>query len=496
MRREGTTASPLAWTALFAALSVARVLRHEMWRDEMNIWAFALDSTSLADLVGALKYGGHGLLWPISVYALARVVPDPLAMQCLNVAFATLAVWVVLRCAPLPAWQALLFVYGYTVFFEYTILSRHYALGVLCLVSALAFLTASRPHVVPAALCLALLAQTTVYGVILGVALAAAVGVDLRRDALAGRVGRGDRRRAALSAAIVAASVAAACLWLRPPADSGFAVGWRVHFDWLRLQGAVGTIWRAFVPVPVPGLHFWNTNVLDPFPVLAGLCGAVIAALVTWRFRASATALICWALGAGGVVLFSYLKHPGAQRHHGHVFLAFLAASWLLAWGRSRSGEAAVPRPWEARLSNAGIFAVLAIQLAVGWYASAMDLARPFSASQAAAAWIRDNRLADRVIVADRDQITLPVLARLDRPRVFFPRSRQTRRLIVWNTRRLRPLTEQAVLAAVEAEIGRPPGRVLLLTSYPLKGVPPDLQPVARFEPGIVSGERYYLYRN
>lgn len=30
--------------------------------DELNIWAFALDSASLADFVGALKYGGHGLL--------------------------------------------------------------------------------------------------------------------------------------------------------------------------------------------------------------------------------------------------------------------------------------------------------------------------------------------------------------------------------------------------------------------------------------------------
>jgi hypothetical protein len=294
----------------------------------------------------------------------------------------------------------------------------------------------------------------------------------------------------------VVASVAAACVWLRPPDDSGFAVGWQTRFDWPLLQSAVGSIWRAFVPVPIPGLHFWNTNVLDPFPLLAGLCGAVIAALVTWRFRSSVPALICWALGAGGVVLFSYLKNPGEQRHHGHVFLAFLAASWLLAAGRNRAGEAAVPRPGEERLSNAGIFAILAIQFVVGLYASAVDLVRPFSASQAAAAWIRDNRLDDRAIVADRDPITLPVLARLDHPRVYFPRSQQTRRLIVWNTRRLRPLTERDVLAAVQAEIGRPPGRVLLLTSYPLSLVPPYLQPVASFGAGIVLKERYYLYRN
>jgi hypothetical protein len=349
---------------------------------------------------------------------------------------------------------------------------------------------------VPAALCLALLAQTTVYGIILCVAVAVAWVLGQWSDGRAGRAGRVERRQTALFAVIVAASVAAAALWLRPPADSGWATEWLLHFDWLRLQSAMGTFWRAFFPIPVPGLHFWNTNVFGSFPLLAGLCGACIAALVAWRLRTSVPALACWVLGAGGVVLFSYVKYPGTQRHHGQVFLAFLAASWLLAWERKRAEDVAPLQPREENLWNAGILAVLAVQLVVGLYASVVDLARPFSASQAAAAWIRDNRLDDRMIVADKDQITLPVLARLDRPRVYFPRSRRTRRLMIWDTRRLRPLKEQDFLAAVEAEIGRPPGRVLVLTSYPLRRVPPYLQLVARFEPGIVESERYFLYRN
>jgi hypothetical protein len=485
--------TPLLWAAVFAVLSLVRIPFHEMWRDEMNVWVAAVDSTSLADLIHGMKYHAHGLVWPLSVYALVQLVPMPMAMQCLHVAIATGAAWLLFRFAPFQPWQKILVGFGYYVFFEYAVISRHYAWVVLLLFTALSFLTAPRPRYLPAAMALALLAQTTVYGLILAVALACAWAVALS----AGRrkMARHELPSATLAAAFLLMSVAGAIAWLHPPADFLFLPAWHLRISATRLCETAGTLWRAFVPIPAPGLHFWNTNVLDGVPLLAAVIGATVASLATWRFRRNPAALTCWVIGAGGVLLFTYMKNIGAQRQWGQLFLSFLAASWLMGWDDCHGGLEG-RRDRTSSVLSGWVCVILWIQCLAGLYASAMDLACPFSASKATAAYIRDNRLDDRLIVADMDHAAVPVVAYLDRPRVYYPRGKRARRLILWNVMRARPFTEDDFLKAVEAEAQRPHAPVLVLTSYPLKRTPGFLRPIASFAAGIVQDECYYLYRN
>ena len=486
--------SPLLWTALFAGLSLFRIFFHEMWRDEMNIWVAAMDSSSLADLTQNLRYGGHGLLWPVSVYLVAQLAPHPPAMQCLHVAIATAGVWFLFRFSPFSCWATLLFGFSYYLCFEYAVISRHYVWEVLCLLATLACLTGRRPRYAPAALGLALLMQTTVYGLILAVAMIAAWCVALWRTSSLRDTGIRDRIVLGLATVLLMVSLATAVVWLRPPADSGFLTPWYWTFDIGRAVSTIGTLWRAFVPVPTPGLHFWNSNMLDSFPLLACILGLVIAALAFQQFRSSPKALTCWTVGAGGLLLFTYVKYLGCQRHHGHLFLAFLAASWLMAADRNRRARADGGPAQGVGRSCGWIYAVLIVQLLVGVYASIMDLAHPFSASQAAAAYIRDNRLDGSLIVADYDYAAVPVVGRLDRPRVYYPRSERTQRLVIWDELRTRTFTQQDFMHAVVALRRRSTVPVLVLTSYPLTYVPAFLEPAAHFEAGIVEDEGYDLY--
>ena len=462
----------------------------------MNIWVAVADSGSLRELIHSLRYGGHGLLWPVSVYAAAQVVPHPFTMQFLHAAIATAGVWLVFRFSPLPPRETLLFGFGYYLCFEYAIISRHYALGALCLAAALACLTGGRrPRYLLAAAALALLAQTTVYGLILCAAVAAASCVVLRREASWAGRGRQERVALGVAAAVLLMSAAAAAVWLRPPADGAYAAGWNWMFSGERATSTLASLWRAFVPVPIPGLHFWNTNLLDPFPAFAAAGGLLLAGLATWRLRTDDAALTCWAVGAGGLLLFAYTKYPGSQRHHGQLFLVFMAGCWLQEWGRNRRAGPDGGRVGPVRPFGVWVGALLAIQCAVGLYASAMDLAYPFSASQAAAAYIRENRLDAGLIVADTDSAAVPVVGRLDHPRVFYPRCGRTQRLVVWDERRKRPFPEQDFLSAVREAGLRSGAPVLALTSYPLSKVPAFLEPVAHFAAGIVADECYDLYR-
>ena len=60
--------------------------------------------------------------------------------------------------------------------------------------------------------------------------------------------------------------------------------------------------WRALVPVPRLDLHFWNSNVLDPWPSLEVAAGVLTLGLgfaLLWRSR---RAVVTFAVGAAGLL--------------------------------------------------------------------------------------------------------------------------------------------------------------------------------------------------
>ncbi len=494
----GRARDALLWTAIFAAFIAVRLLFHEMWRDELNSWAGPVESDSLADLFAAFHTDGHGFLWETILYAAARLSAAPAVLQALQGVIATALAWVVLRFAPLPPWPLRLLVFGYTLGFEFAVIARPYALGALAVATAAVLLARPRPLVLAAFACLAAATNTTVYGLMLALALAAGWGVSLlTRTHGPGGAPRVAPWRLAGGAAILLAAVAFAVWSMVPPPDSGFAVGWNFAPTKRQVLAALSIPWRAFFPLPPPGLHFWNGNVLAQHPRTAAWMGLLIVLLVAWAFRRRPGALTCWLLGAGGVMAFSLVKYGGSQRHHAHVFLAFLAAAWLASALPPAPG--AEPQPggrtrWRRAAPGAALWAVLLVQLACGLYASWMDLRHPFSASGEAAAFLVREGLDRRLIVADFDTRATPVLARLGRPRFLYARGLRTRMMIRWDRARLAPVAEADLIALVhERALGEeePP---VLLTSYPLSAPHPSFRLAARFPPGIVADETYFVY--
>src|SRR5262249_4155202 len=123
----------LLLAAMFAIVTAPRLWAHEMWRDEAATWLIVSEAGSLSDVFDQLGHGGEGYLWTVLCYAVRHFVASPRAMQLLHLAIATTGVFVFLRWAPLSRWQRALFALGYFPFYEYTVISRHYAIGVLLL---------------------------------------------------------------------------------------------------------------------------------------------------------------------------------------------------------------------------------------------------------------------------------------------------------------------------------------------------------------------------
>jgi hypothetical protein len=472
-----------AWlvAAAFVLLTVPRLLLHELWRDEAWLWLVVTESRSVADLFPPLARSGQGNLFPLLCYLARQVSTSPRAMQLVHLVLAGAASFVFTRWAPLGRRERALFALGYFPFYEYAVISRHYAAGALLVWLACVAARSRRPAIALGAV-LGLLCQTTVYGYILALPLAGGWLLDrwLRRRELAPL----PRAEAAAGLALGLAGAVAGLVQLRPLPGTVFASRWHFGWDPARAGEVLRMPWRVFVPLPRPELHFWNTNLLDAWPVLQTLVGPLtlaLAATLLWRRK---VALATFCLGAAGVLAFGYIKYVGVLRHQGHLWLLFAAALWLGGVQEFQEDR----RSWRARI----FLVLLMVHCGAAAFASWMDLRHPFSNGTATAELIRAQGLDRYPLFGHREPPAATVSLFLGRP-LYSP----SRRLFVthpdWGPEQ-RDLSEHEVRCAARALARREGGDIVLVMNWEL---PPweELAPAGSRLGAIVATEDYHLYR-
>jgi hypothetical protein len=147
------------------------MLRHEMWRDELQAWMIARDSATPAELLRNARHESHPALWHVPLYGVSRATRDPRGMQLLHLCIATGAVCLFVRAAPFSRVQKVLCALGYFPLFEYGIISRSYSLG-MALLFLFCALCCMRADIIWIACTLALLCQTNLIGLLLAVCAA------------------------------------------------------------------------------------------------------------------------------------------------------------------------------------------------------------------------------------------------------------------------------------------------------------------------------------
>jgi hypothetical protein len=482
-----------AWVLVFFALGLAGILNHAMWRDELNVWLIVRDSPSPLTLLQHIKYEGHPALWYLCLYALVQFTHNPVAMQLFHLALATGSAYLFLRCSPFPAWQRVLFAFGYLPFYEYLLISRNYAFGLLFLGLFCAVYSRWPRHYLPLAGLLVLLANTNAYGLLFAFALGVALALEYRSDP--GRATAGTRFWGA--AALFGAGLAVSALTIAPPADStlaGGASGWTLYFDANHFFTALSRIWSGYIAVLVPNdAHAWEM-ILFSIPALA-MC-AFACALIADR----PMALTFYLLATGGVFLLTYTRFIGAPRHFGHFYVALIVALWLAECApvRSLPPGTVLADGWKfARQHGAKFVGLLLVcQCAAGLVAYVRDWLVPYSASREAARFIRDHGLAHLPIVGSRDYAVSPLCGYLDR-RIYYPESRHFQSFVLFNAGRNQEVSDAQILAQVNDLLRRTPAGVLLVLNHTLTAHPPGLKidPVAEFTRSFIDEEIYHLYR-
>src|SRR4028118_1736800 len=121
----------LFFSLIFFFLGLIAILNHSMWRDELNVWLITRDSHSVEELFYNIKYEGHPALWYLCLYLLNQFSSNPVTMQIFHLLISTGLIYIFIRFSPFSKLQKVLFAFGYLPFYEYLVISRNYALGIL-----------------------------------------------------------------------------------------------------------------------------------------------------------------------------------------------------------------------------------------------------------------------------------------------------------------------------------------------------------------------------
>jgi hypothetical protein len=455
-----------AWIAIgiaatFFVLTLIQVSNHVMWRDEIRTWQVCAPASGLVQLWHDMRYEGVPVLWYWIVFALTRLTNNPFAMQFVHALIATATIYLVARFAPFSLAARVLFALGYFPFFEYAAITRNYALVFLFLVIACVLISRPRLNIWALAGVMFVLTQVSIWG---------AGFAGLMMLAGAGKiVWQGERfSRVILPVALVLLGVALCVIEVRPGPGPTFVGSWRDAPPVRRVLGSFAAVYRGWFPIPAWSEHFWNTNILDGWlridpsdnaaqehaettwlgvqAVLgvAALAGALL--LVSRRPLALGVLLA----GCAALIGFEYLFR-GAARHHGHLFMLLIAASWLAqttpAW--TTDAPTAARSTLSARLDRLrqpALLALLIVNAIAGIGAATAGMILPFSATRATADYIRKTYDPGINLFGVLDYCTSPIAQWLGRP-IYFP---QMHRAATYNTQddaqRIQNITEDELM--------------------------------------------------
>jgi hypothetical protein len=469
----------LAVVLAFAALGVVLVLHHEPWRDEADTWLMARDAP-LGELIRRTAYVGVPALWSFVLAPFARLGLPYGVIGFVNLAFAIAAIAIFTFRSPFPPLMRALIVFSFYLSYEYAVIARSYAISVLLLMTLAALDPRRLSRPLAYGVALALLFNTNVHGIMLGIPLAGLWAWEAIRS-------RPRARSVWIGLAVAAAGAVLALAQLLPPADG-------------QLRGLAERAGPRWIPISLAGALFPTLEANRPVMAVSALILAA-ALVVSWSRR---RAFVFLAVASAGLWAVFTLKYPGTLRHWGFLFLALIHTLWIV---RAAEPSRDPPRTESPR---GPIAAMAGMVLAVGWpfalawsvYVAALhwhrDFVDPFSGSRAMARYLLDQGLVDVPIAAWPAPQAEAVLPHLPVRRFWYPGIRAYGSYMQWDRayEEGMEIGDDEVLRRVGEEFPRD-REVLLLANRPLAGADTAGFAMIHVVVGdvMMGDEQYVLYR-
>ena len=353
---------------LYIAIAWYTMSHHELWGDEIHSWNIAKASNSFADLLSNTRYEGHPPLWYTILWTVSKFTHDPGSIQVIHLVIACLIAFLVLFFSPFPLLTKLLIPFGYFFLFEYSVLSRNYAIGILMAFCICIIMSRNFKGKTVLYYCLLFLLSNSHL-----LALVLAASIHLYFLFILKEQGKSKRSllvHVLTSIAIFIPSV----FFILPPPDSSLNTNfWLSRWSANQLFSIVQAPLRSFVPIPNwSEYHFWDTNFLVGkktnwfIPIISGTL-ILLAIIVLKKNKKSLYLFLCNFLL---IVLLSFIIPFTNARHVGFIFIGFLVALWFYCEHQKLD-----------KSRHLIVLLLLAFQLIGGVIAVTKDVKYPFSNS-------------------------------------------------------------------------------------------------------------------
>jgi hypothetical protein len=430
-------------------------------------------------------------------------------MQTVHVIIATVSVYVFTVYAPFTKIEKILFVFGYFIFYEYNIISRNYAVGVLLLYC---FLALHRERVmennyVLSAIVLFILCRANVFAIVLAVTCASYTTIALFQQRTEWMKSTRKLTEVIFSTAVFLAGLIIALKVMAPEPDLSLYAPLHLpaNLDEMIADSTaiISNLWNSYMPIPRFETVFWESNAISYLPLrpferymVRFVISLALFVVIVTAFMRKPRVLFFYLLGTGFVFVF-YFVVVTRLRYIGHLYLIFISSLWL--W--EKNGNYFYFK--KAYLNKLCVFsenllmryivrAVLVVSFIAGISANVMDVIFPFSSSYEAAAFIKnDRRTANLPVAGSIDYIVSPIAGYLQRP-VYYLDSGRLGTFIIWDKKRkIWTLEDLITIAGTEKK------DVVLVTSYPLQTNLIELLRLSElrsFSRGIAYDEVYWIY--
>jgi len=370
---QTSLANPVLWGVfiLYVIVLSFTIAHHELWGDEIHSWNIAKASTSFSDLISNTRYEGHPPLWYTILWSISKLTHNVDYIQLTQLIIASLVVFLVMFFSPFPLITRILIPFGYFFLFEYGVLSRNYAIGVLLAFCICIILHKNFKYKLPVYYVLLFLMSNTHP---LGLHLACCLHLYF----LLLNSEQKKKTSAIISHILLGAFVLLPSLYfIFPPPDSSLNIHfWMSRWNIKQLTALIQRLLYAFVPVPAWWKYnFWNTQFLleaqRNYPILKFIKIIVLLSLFGMFFsilKKNKKSLIFFAANLFLSFIVSVFVPLVSARYSGFLFIGFIVAYWLYC------SETPVSRnnKWLVNI-------LLVIQLAGGAFAVVKDIQLPFS---------------------------------------------------------------------------------------------------------------------